>query len=244
MIKHWTRPMLGGLLLLLASCGQPDRAPTNVQPLAPSTNTVSGSNQLTPNLTATTMRQTAVVIGATKEAEYLAVEQRFADETATSLAEPPYTPIPWPTDETRTPTPTWEYRLFEHLECTTDEPGRPAFITNCWHGSINGKDFMVYGSGYRQKMADYQVKVVEGGFIGIVEDDEPMGTFSYPEAPGPLTIVREQPPALVINVADQYEVLFNLETYQWTDLNGVPLVFPPTTTPTNVPTFPPLTPTP
>ena len=242
MIKHWTRPMLGGLLLLLASCGQPNRAPTNVQPLAPIANSGAQTAQptATADLTATILDQTAIIEAATDEAEYLAVEQRFADETATRLAEPPYTPIPWPTDEPRTPTPTWEYRLFEHLECTTDEPGRPAFITNCWHGMVNGNDFIVRGFGYRDKATE----IIYGGFLQVIKNDVLVDNYSYPSNTGAITIVKELSPSLMLNIADQYEVLFNLETYQWTDLNGVPLVFPPTPTPTDEPTFPPLTPTP
>lgn len=227
-------------MLLLVSCGQPDIAPTKVQPLVPTSNSGASSAQPTSNLTATTIRQTAVVIGATKEAEYLAVEQRFADETATSLAEPPYTAAPWPTFETLTPSPTWEYRLFEHLECTTDEPGPAMFITNCWHGMVNGNDFIVRGFGFRDKATD----IIYGGFLQVFKNDVLVDKYYLPTNTGAITIVKELSPSVMLNVADQYEVLFNLETYQWTDLNGVTLVFPPTPTPTDVPTFPPLTPTP
>ena len=229
-----------GLLLLLVSCGQPDIIPTDIQPLAPISNSGAQTAQptATVDLTATTMRQTAVVIGATKEAEYLAVEQRFADETATSLAEPPYTAAPRPTFETLTPSPTWEYRLFEHLECTTDEPGPAMFITNCWHGMVNGKNFIVRGFGYRDKLSQN----IYGGFLQVFKNDVLVDNYYLPANTGAITIVKELSPSVMLNIADQYEVLFNLETYQWTDLNGVPLVFPPTTT--DVPTFPPLTPTP
>lgn len=42
----------------------------------------------TVDLTATILDQTAIVEGATEEAEYLAVEQRFADETRPVLLNP------------------------------------------------------------------------------------------------------------------------------------------------------------
>jgi len=182
----------------------------------------------TVDLTATILDQTAIVEGATKEAEYLAFEQYLADKTATSLAELPSTAPPWPTYEPVTPSPTREYRLFAHLECTTDEPGPAIFVTNCWHGVINNKDFVVYGHGIRNKAANNKIV---GGSIGVVENDIPMGRYLLPSNTNALTIVQELSPYLVISVGDHYEVLFNLETYQWANLDGTPI--PVTATPTS-----------
>ncbi|MFD3165551.1 hypothetical protein [Herpetosiphon sp. NSE202] len=218
--------------LLLSACGRttlpassqiPDPRLSQSQPIITAT-----SPTPTANLTATMLDQTAVVEGATKEAEYLAFEQYLADKTATSLAEPYRTMLPWPTFEPVTPLPTREYRLFDHLECTTDEPGPATFITNCWHGVINNKDFIVYGYGGRNKAANNRI---DGGSIGVVENGIPMGKQYLPSNTHVLTIVQELSPYLVISVGDQYEVLFNLETYQWANRAGTPI--PVTTTPTS-----------
>ncbi|MBM7846242.1 hypothetical protein [Herpetosiphon giganteus] len=217
--------------LLLVACGRttlpapsqiPDPRLSQSQPMITAT-----SPTPTANLTATILDQTAVVEGATKEAEYLAVEQRFADETATSLAEPYRTMLPMSTFEPVTPSPTWEYRLFEHLECTTDEPGRPMFITNCWHGESNNKDFIVRGYGIRDKSSE----IIYDGFLQVFENDVLVYRYYLPSNTSALTIVQELSPYLVISVGDQYEVLFNLETYQWANRAGTPI--PVTATPTS-----------
>ncbi|WP_124033366.1 hypothetical protein [Herpetosiphon llansteffanensis] len=218
--------------LLLVACGRTSVQKSDLSPRPHNSQSqpiiTASSPTPTADLTATILDQTAVIEGATKEAEYLAVEQRFADETATSLAEPYRTMLPMSIFEPVTPSPTWEYRLFAHLECTTDEPGPATFVTNCWHCEINNKDFTVYGYGSRNKAANNKIV---GGSIEVIENDVPMGKYYLPSNTSALTIVKEMSPYLVISVGDQYEVLFNLETYQWANRDGTPI--PVTATPTS-----------
>ena len=175
--------------------------------------------------TATVEMQTALVIAGTEEAERYAYDQAWLNETATALVDPRPTAGPgtFPTLEYVTPEPTWEYRLFTHEECDRSggEYSGPSFVTNCWHGLIKGTDMIVRAGGMH--------KTQKGG-LGITEEGESNG-YDYPTEQGALTIVDVQLPNLVISVGGSFNVLFNLETRQWLDLNGTPV-----TTSTPIPT--------
>ncbi|MFD3162325.1 hypothetical protein [Herpetosiphon sp. NSE202] len=139
------------------------------------------------------------------------------------------TPSPFVTYQPIANTPTEEYRLFAQKECKNyiAEPGPPGFIINCWHGLVNGTDVFVEGNGVIHKPANY---AIVSGYLTVYKNGEYINKFHFPVDLGGLTIVREMLPSLVISVGVHFEALFNLETYQWTDLNGTPIMLNPTTT--------------
>lgn len=139
------------------------------------------------------------------------------------------TPSPFVTYQPIANTPTEEYRLFAQKECKNyiEEPGPPGFIINCWHGLVNGTDVFVEGNGVIHKPANY---AIISGYLTVYKNGEFINEFHFPVDLGGLTIVREMLPSLVISVGVHFEALFNLETYQWTDLNGTPIMLNPTTT--------------
>ena len=150
-------------------------------------------------------------------------------QTTISRVEPSHTQAPFIIYEPIEHTPTQEYRLFAQKECSSyiEEPGPPSFTINCWHGLVNGHDFFVDANGVRHKPANY---AIVAGFLTVYKNGEFVNDFHFPVELGGLTIVREMLPSLVIAVGEHFEALFNLETYQWTDLEGMPIVLNPTTT--------------
>ena len=202
--------------LLLGGCG---RVESN-QPVQ--------SGQINANdSTATTQMQTALVVAGTEEAERYAYEQAWLNETATALVDPRPTagPSTFPTLEPSTPHPTLEYRLLTHEECDPSggEPRGSAFVTNCWHGLVGTQDLLVGARGVRAEVGTVRI-----GFLRVFEGFE-FVDYHYPTEQGALTIVDVQLPNLVISVGGSFNVLFNLETRQWLDLNGTPIATPTTT---------------
>ncbi|WP_110515720.1 hypothetical protein [Herpetosiphon llansteffanensis] len=229
MIKHWMRPMLGGLLLLLASCGQPDRAPTNVQPLAP----IANSGAQTAQPTATYEDPFAWVIDTppadaiarvTAEAAHDLAIIHF-EETMQSLpsADPMGPAKTYESLPTRV-MPTW-IRLGD--ECESDNGDMTFETSNCWAARIDNETISIHISAGRESpQAVGSIRLI---IYPIVDRFQRKVVLYYaPQTTNVLSLTAVAYPLVDLQSDNGLPFRFNLETHQWLDGNGTPIPLTPT----------------
>ena len=244
MIKHWTRPILGGLLLLLVSCGQPDIAPTKVQPLAPTratSNGVASSEQPT----ATYEDPFAWVIG-TPPADAIA---RVTAEAAHDLAILHFeqTMQSLPTANPMGPAKTYEpdptrilpTGIVREPDCEPEE-GDPTFVTtSCWMTRIHNETVIIRvgaGKEYAESIGSiYVVIYPEEDYMA-----HDMQMYLAPQITNLLNITAVAYPVVELESDNGRTFRFNLETRQWLDIAGIAIT--PTGTAPYASTVPTITP--
>ncbi|MFD3166029.1 hypothetical protein [Herpetosiphon sp. NSE202] len=222
MIKHWMRPMLAGLLLLLASCGQPDRSPTKIQPLAPIAN--SGAQPAQP--TATYEDPFAWVIGTppadaiarvTAEAAHDLAIIHF-EETMQSL--PTADPMGPPKTYESLPTRVLPTGIVYGDDCESAE-GDPSFITmSCWMTRIHNETIRIrVSAGQEFYEAPGSIRVSVYPEADFMERD--MQIYPAPQATNLLNIMAVNYPMVELESDNGLPFRFNLETRQWLDAAGI-----------------------
>lgn len=246
MIKHWARPILGGFLLLLVSCGQPDIAPTGIQPLAP-TSATSNSGASTEQPTPTFEDPFAWVIGTPHPDAIARITAEAAQDLAATHFEATMQSLPTANplgpEETYEPDPTrvLPIGIVREPACESED-GDPTFVTtSCWTTRIHNETIRVrVSAGQEFYEAPGAIRVTVYPESDYMAHD--MQIYHAPQITNLLNITAVDYPMVELESDNGLTFRFNLETRQWLDIAGIAIT--PTPTPTAVPTFPPLTPTP
>ena len=195
-------------LILIVACGR-NESPVILQ-LSPAVSATSVSGQAIQSLAATP-------------------RNKFEYETQVAIALATETMLPFPTAIPMTFPPSEDANLPLGFQPDCYNSGLRGFHpTNCWTEKLANGDYMdIYAGNGEGDVNEGTLWVFWRKPTGSLREDKPQ-SYMLPIIPGPMVINQVNYPLVLIAI-DQIQVTFNLETRQWTSINGTSIPTPTTT---------------